>query len=361
MSVILMSLLLLLLIFVDNLNCYHVNHNNRVIDLSTRLYYHKKKVSKDFYKNKNDYNNDNINSNNDDIDIDSDIIDKNLLKGLIIERLGSRILVEIVNSTTNSYNSDDSNNGDNNSRVLCYQKSKLYEEMLVVGDKVLFKLDDNCNNNEDENDNKITKNKGIVISKFKRNNLLARPSPVGGKGIQMKIIAANIDQIVIVVSPMPIVPPLSTDRYLIAAKEFDMDAIILLNKCDLEGSQQFIQEHEHYKNLGYKILTLSTKQDIYSSDLDTLKNELANKTSIFVGQSGVGKSSLLNSLLPDANIKIGDLMNTSASNQLGSHTTSSSRLYHLSSGGHVIDSPGIREFGLWNLPKSSGMINFIYV
>ena len=91
----------------------------------------------------------------------------------------------------------------------------------------------------------------------------------------------------IVVSPTPVVPPLSTDRYLIAAKEYGLEAIILLNKCDLEGADQFIQDHNHYKSLGYKVLTLSTKQ--YSADIDILKSELANKTSIFVGQSGVGK------------------------------------------------------------------------
>jgi len=344
------------------------------------MHYHKKKnVPKDYqYKTKNDKNDrtksdtsdkNGVNIDNDIMDIDNDRnsnYDKGsgLLKGLVIERLGSRMLVEVINDTTTSSSSTNSSSSISSINIplqlTCYQKSKLYEEMLVVGDNVILKIDENSKHT-DTNDNTttITSNIGIIINKFQRRNLLARPSPIGGRGLQMKAIAANIDQIVIVVSLSPVVPPLSTDRYLIAAKEYDLNAIILLNKCDLDGAEQFIQDHEHYKSLGYKVLTLSTKQ--YSNDIETLKNELANKTSIFVGQSGVGKSSLLNTLLPDANIKVGELMTTSGTSQLGSHTTSSSRLYHLNSGGNVIDSPGIREFGLWNLPQSSVKSGFFEI
>jgi ribosome biogenesis GTPase len=345
-----------------------------LVSIDSSIYYHKKKnVAKDYqYKTKNDKN-DRIKSDTSDkngINIDNDIMDNDydndsnsgggLLKGLVIERLGSRMLVEVINATTTTTSSSSSSSSSIPLQLTCYQKSKLYEEMLVVGDNVILKIDENSKHT-DTNDNTttITSNIGIIINKSKRRNLLARPSPIGGRGLQMKAIAANIDQIVIVVSLSPVVPPLSTDRYLIAAKEYDLNAIILLNKCDLDGAEQFIQDHDHYKSLGYKVLTLSTKQ--YSNDIETLKNELANKTSIFVGQSGVGKSSLLNTLLPDANIKVGELMITSGTSQLGSHTTSSSRLYHLNSGGNVIDSPGIREFGLWNLPQSSVKSGFFEI
>ena len=191
---------------------------------------------------------------------------------------------------------------------------------------------------------------GVVLKHHERLNLLQRPSPFNsGSNAKNKAIAANIDQIVLVVSAIPVVPLSSIDRILVAAHEYDMDAIILLNKMDLEGSEELFENLKHYERMGYPLLRVSVKT---KEGLQELRDTLKDKCSVFVGQSGIGKSSLVNTLLPDADYKakIGALVRSA---NLGAHTTSSARLFHIPEGGRIIDSPGIRELGLWHLSESS--------
>ncbi|WP_347253520.1 small ribosomal subunit biogenesis GTPase RsgA [Leminorella grimontii] len=186
--------------------------------------------------------------------------------------------------------------------------------------------------------------KGIIEAVHERTSVLTRPDFYDG----IKPIAANIDRIIIVSA---IVPELSLniiDRYLVACETVAISPLIVLNKVDLldnEGRDFVEQAMQIYRNIGYPVLLLSS---VSGEGMDELTEELKGRVSIFAGQSGVGKSSLLNALLPpeEATIGVGDISDASG---LGQHTTTASRLYHLSNGADIIDSPGVREFGLWHL------------
>lgn len=141
----------------------------------------------------------------------------------------------------------------------------------------------------------------------------------------------------------------------------EIKPLIVLNKVDLltqEQRQEIEEQLKIYQDIGYEILMISAKN---GENMEKLTALLAQGTAIFVGQSGVGKSSLINHLLPSVNAQVGDVSETSG---LGQHTTTSSRLYHLPQGGNLIDSPGIREFGLWHLDAeqiTKGYREFQYV
>ncbi len=198
---------------------------------------------------------------------------------------------------------------------------------------------------------------GIVVALAERRSLLSRPDEKN----QQRPIAANIDQIIVVIAPRPKPTPLLIDSYLVAAENADINAIILLNKYDLltadhpekKASMQALITL--YGNIGYKIFTAST---LKAQGIRHLKTILHDKTSIFVGQSGVGKSSLINRLVPKANLPVGELVQSA---KLGAHTTTTSRLFKVPFSGEIIDSPGIREFGLWHMTQTeiaNGFIEF---
>ncbi len=173
---------------------------------------------------------------------------------------------------------------------------------------------------------------------------------------QSKPIAANITQICIVVAPKPKLSWILLDSYLTMATLLALKATIVLNKVDL-ASATLCKELEHiYAPLDYNILLTGLH---HPENDHTLKQQLDHQISIFVGQSGVGKSSIIRRILPhEHTIQSGAL---SEHTQLGQHTTSFTRLYHLPSGGALIDSPGIREFSLANLNTheiAQGFIEF---
>ncbi|QGM81151.1 small ribosomal subunit biogenesis GTPase RsgA [Otariodibacter oris] len=185
---------------------------------------------------------------------------------------------------------------------------------------------------------------GVIEAVFPRKNELSRPDYYDG----IKVMAANIDQIIIVSSVLPQFSLNIIDRYLVICETANIPALIVLNKIDLltDLERQEIQKQlAIYENIGYETLCLSADT---GENMETLYQYLAKGTSIFVGQSGVGKSSLINQLLPEVNALTGDVSQNSG---LGQHTTTASRLYHLPLGGNLIDSPGIREFGLWHLER----------
>lgn len=183
---------------------------------------------------------------------------------------------------------------------------------------------------------------GIIIAVQPRRNLLARPGADG----RIRPLAANLDQIVVVIAPRPEISETLLDRYLAVAELSGIRPVILLNKTDLLDEQGIgaMQERlQIYRDIGYPLLLASLHRE---HGLDALARELHQRTSILVGQSGVGKSSLVKALLPETDIRIGDI---SPDTGLGRHTTSDSRLYHLPRGGDLIDTPGVRDFGLWKI------------
>lgn len=188
--------------------------------------------------------------------------------------------------------------------------------------------------------------KGIVEAVHERTSVLTRPDFYDG----VKPIAANLNQIVIVSAILPELSLNIIDRYLIASETLDVEPLLVLNKTDLldDAGRKFVDKQmDIYRRIGYRVLMVSSHQ---KNGLEELQAALIGRISIFAGQSGVGKSSLLNTLLGlelGANeILTNDVSDVSG---LGQHTTTASRLYHFPQGGDVIDSPGVREFGLWHL------------
>lgn len=213
-------------------------------------------------------------------------------------------------------------------RIRCSIRPNL--DVLVAGDRIIWQPEGN--------------NQGVVVSLYPRASILARPTVKGLK----KPVAANITQLIIVIAPKPEISWPLLDSYLIMAETLKLHAIILLNKVDLPCDSIKQQLMNDYAQLNYPIVMIS-KND--PDSFHALKNALNHQVSVFVGQSGVGKSSLIASILPHENdIATGEI---SIGSELGKHTTSNSRYYHLPSGGALIDSPGVREFSLGDIEPTT--------
>ncbi|MFD2189309.1 small ribosomal subunit biogenesis GTPase RsgA [Pistricoccus aurantiacus] len=223
----------------------------------------------------------------------------------------------------------------------CHLRANL--DGLVTGDRVVW-----C---------KAQDESGVVVARQDRNNVLERPDARG----QLKPVAANIDQILIVFAVEPAPYPNLIDRYLVAAEATGISPVLVLNKIDLlrKDDGELLELLESYAALGYPVVRATTQ---LPDGLDALHECLSKRTSVFVGQSGVGKSSLIARLLPGENLRIGAL---SEDSRKGTHTTTTARLYDLrgddllASTGELIDSPGIREFGLMHLDEQSVAEGFV--
>lgn len=219
----------------------------------------------------------------------------------------------------------------------CFARANI--ENLVTGDVVVWRPG--------------ADHSGIIEVRLDRTSLLQRPDNYN----QLKPVAANIDRIVIVVAVEPTPHRNLIDRYLVAAETVQIRPAILFNKMDLltESNRSDIDAMmAHYATLGYETLTTSAHEPGAAGD--TLLPFLRHHTSILVGQSGVGKSSLIQSILGDQSIRIGPL---SENTRKGTHTTTTARLFHIPGGGDIIDSPGIREFGLWHISDAELLEGFI--
>ena len=174
------------------------------------------------------------------------------------------------------------------------------------------------------------------------------------------IIAANLDQVLIVVAPRPLPSRDLMERYLLAVHSLGIEPVIVYNKTDLEvppdetaNGATVLAHMPDYESLGYTVIHTSCKT---SPGIAGLKSVLKDRTSILVGQSGVGKSSLINQLIPDLQIQTGDLSDATGK---GVHTTTSTMLYQLPDGGSLIDSPGVWEYGIWKLANDEIATGFI--
>jgi ribosome biogenesis GTPase len=189
---------------------------------------------------------------------------------------------------------------------------------------------------------KIDADTGVVTALLPRESVLSRPDFSG----QEKPLAANIDQLVVVLAPHPEPSGYLLDQYLVTAETIGIQALIAVNKIDLLKAQaktELLHDLYSYREIGYALVEVSAKQE---HALDGLIERLKGKTSILVGQSGVGKSSLINALLPSLVIETGRL---SEATGLGRHVTTAATCYHLPQGGELIDSPGVRSFRLMQL------------
>ena len=259
----------------------------------------------------------------------SDKKTENARDGVIITNYGAQVLVETLEKNSTAPKS----------REICHLRANL--DVTVSGDKVVWHPGD-----------KSRDEYGVVTSIHPRKSIIQRPDSYG----KLKPVAANVSQMLITIAIEPEPHFHLIDRYLVSAENHGIKAAIILNKNDLlhNEHQNFVHKLQsiYCETLGYKLLAVNAKNEID----DQLKELLTDETSIFVGQSGVGKSSLIQKLLPSQDIKIGDLSEAAAK---GRHTTTHSCLYHFPWGGTCIDSPGIREFGMWHFDAREVINGFV--
>jgi len=228
-------------------------------------------------------------------------LDSPLLPGLVVAVHGRQYLVEVRDGE----------------RLSCFTRGKKSE--LACGDRVAIL--------------RTAEGQGVVEATDPRRSLLYR-SDIH----RQKLIAANADQMIVVLAAAPSFYEELVDRCLVAAEHQRIGALIVLNKFDLQASAAALERLLRYRTLGYEVLPLTAREDV-----QPLRVHLTGRTSVLVGQSGMGKSTIVNALLPEARAAIGDI---SLALDSGRHTTTHARLYRLDPSSALIDSPGMQEFGL---------------
>ncbi len=212
---------------------------------------------------------------------------------------------------------------DDGSRLPCFPRGKKSD--IACGDRVDLK--------------RSSDDQGVIEAIQPRRSLLYRSNEV-----RQKLIAANVDQLVIVVATEPAFSDELVARALIAAESEEIEVLIVLNKCDLADKLPAARQRlAPLAALGYRIRELSAL-----AHAEDLRPDLQGRTSVLVGQSGMGKSTLVNALIPEAGAATREI---SLALDSGKHTTTHATLYHLDADSHLIDSPGLQEFGLGHLDR----------
>ncbi len=246
-------------------------------------------------------------------------------KGLVIKSTGSNYEVESEDGTI----------------INCSIKGKFRTKEIrttnpiSVGDRVLYDFDPKIG--------------GAVIFEIeKRQNYIIRKASNLSK--ESQIIAANVDQVILVATiASPVTTTTFIDRVLATAESFRIPTIIAFNKCDIHTAadqERLAELIEIYTSIGYTAFEVSVKQNV---NIEQLKSLLKDKITLITGHSGVGKSSLINSLEPHLNLKTNSV---SDAHDTGKHTTTFAEMHHLSMGGYIIDSPGVRGFGVIEIEKN---------
>jgi len=224
-------------------------------------------------------------------------------------------------------------------RGILKKEKTQFKNLVTVGDLVLFEP--------------IDEKEGAIIKVETRHSILSRADNLSRR--KEHLIAANIDQVLITASVViPPLKPFLIDRYIIAAKKGNMQPVILINKIDLLEEESFTAEAEKnlfeefikgYAHSGIPLIPICAKT---GAGMETLREIMKDKVSVFSGQSGVGKSTLINTVT-GLNLLTGDAVQKTGK---GAHTTTSANLLPLDFGGWCIDTPGIKSFGVWNLKKN---------
>ncbi len=230
---------------------------------------------------------------------------RSLLHGQVVSVHGRQYVVELAGGE----------------RLACFPRGK--KSLLACGDQVEVMA--------------IARGQGVVEAVDPRRTLLYRSDRY-----RQKLIAANVTQIVVVLAAVPSFYEELLNRCLVAAEHERIRALILLNKFDLEAeSAQALERLRLYSELGYPVLPIIAKRDV-----EPLRARLEGETSVLIGQSGMGKSTIVNALLPTAGAAVGAI---SVALDSGRHTTTHASLYRLDAHSALIDSPGMQEFGLRHL------------
>ena len=232
------------------------------------------------------------------------LVNSSLQQGQVIASYGKRYGVELKDGT----------------HISCVTRGKKND--LACGDQVEVKMTDTL--------------EGVVENLHPRTNLLFRSN-----AYKTKTLASNVTQVIIVLATTPSFYEALLNRCLIAAEAAGIKAVIVLNKSDLADNSEAMKLLKVYQDLGYQVQSLSAKQDI-----NPLKQWLSGQVSVLVGQSGMGKSTIVNALLPESAVRTQEVSEVLDS---GKHTTTAAHLYHLDATSDLIDSPGLQEFGLNHL------------
>lgn len=251
----------------------------------------------------------------------------NLEKGLVIRSTGSWYSVKKENGEV----------------IDCRIKGKFRMKGIrttnpvAVGDKVKYTVEENESHN-------IT---GVITDIEERRNYIIRKASNLSK--ESQIIAANIDQAFLIITIKdPVTLPGFIDRFLVTAEAYRIPASLVINKLDIYNEKDYQKLEEYlwtYEEIGYKCYQVSAEKNF---NIDTLRDDMRGKINVLAGHSGVGKSSIINRLDPELDLKTGQI---SDYHRQGKHTTTFSEMFEMHGGGYLIDTPGIRGFGVIDMEK----------
>lgn len=190
---------------------------------------------------------------------------------------------------------------------------------------------------------------GMINEILPRHSSLSRPAPVAGQRVFEQVIASNVDQVIPVFAAASPTPKWGLlDRYLVSAEVSELPVVIVITKLDLASKNRKLEKNlDIYRQIGYPIHMVSS---VTGEGLDELKTILAGQRSVLVGKSGVGKTSLLNTLQKDLGLRVSTV--SQGDQGKGRHTTTHLEMFELDFGGTLVDTPGMREFGLWDVGSS---------